>query len=163
MTGHGSALVQNSEIRVLAEVRSVNNRFLKTHIHCDLNAGRQSQLEALIKQHVNRGSLNLKIKSERLGRNDHFQLNEPVIRAYWLQLSEIAGSSQHVNLESLLHLPGVVAESISDDDSDIWAAVEKTVIEALQNLNQMRAQEGAAMKSDMQQNCSEIGEQRCPV
>jgi uncharacterized protein (TIGR00255 family) len=156
MTGHGAALVQDAEIRVLAEVRSVNNRFLKTHIHCDLNVSRQSQLEALIKQHVNRGSLNLKIKSERLQRNDHYHFNEPVIRAYWLQLSEIAGSSQHINVESLLHLPGVVAESIAEDDSDIWTAVEKTVIEALQNLNQMRAHEGAAMKSDLLQNCGEI-------
>jgi uncharacterized protein (TIGR00255 family) len=156
MTGHGQSLVQNSAVRVLAEVRSVNNRFLKTHIHCDLNANRQSQLESLIKRFVNRGSLNLKIKLDRLQKSDNYRLNEDVIRAYWLQLTEIAGSSQHVNVESILVLPGVVQETISDDDSEIWPAVESAVTQALEKLIEMRALEGAVMKRDMLQNCDEI-------
>ncbi len=159
MTGHGQALVQSPAVRVLVEVRSVNNRFLKTHIHCDLDVNRQAQLEVLLKQHLSRGSVNLKIKSEHLQQQEHYRINEPVLRAYWLQLSEIAGNSQRVNIESLLSLPGVVRENIADDDSELWPAVEQAVTEALRKLTDMRQLEGAVMKADMLQNCDEIERQ----
>ena len=138
MTGHGQALVQSPAVRVLVEVRSVNNRFLKTHIHCDLDVNRQAQLEVLLKQHLSRGSVNLKIKSEHLQQQEHYRINEAVVRAYWLQLSEIAGNSQRVNIESILPLPGVVRENIADDDAELWPVVEQAVTEALHKLSEMR-------------------------
>lgn len=158
MTGHGQGLVQDENYQVLAEIRTVNNRFLKTHVHCDLSVDRQSQLESLVKEHVRRGSVNLRIKTESLQQSDHYRLNEPVIRAYWLQLSEIAGSSQHVNVESLLALPGVVQEALIEDDSQLWPIVEAAVQEALKHLVEMRTREGATMQQDMLQNCHEIGQ-----
>ena len=66
MTGHGQASVQNDQVRVVAEIRSVNNRFLKTNINCDLDAAHQSKLETLVKKYVNRGSLNLRLKTHFL-------------------------------------------------------------------------------------------------
>lgn len=159
MTGHGQALVQSPAVRVLVEVRSVNNRFLKTHIHCDLDVNRQAQLEVLLKQHLSRGSVNLKIKSEHLQQQEHYRINEAVVRAYWLQLSEIAGNSQRVNIESILPLPGVVRENIADDDAELWPVVEQAVTEALHKLSEMRQLEGAVMKADMLQNCDEIQRQ----
>ena len=64
MTGHGQALVQNSQVRVLAEVRSVNNRFLKTHVNGDFDVNRHSQVENLVKQYVTRGNVNLKVRTK---------------------------------------------------------------------------------------------------
>ena len=157
MTGHGQSLVQNSQVRVLAEVRSVNNRFLKTNVSCDLDASHQSKLENLIKKFINRGSVNLKVKSERLLKGGDYKLNDAVIRAYWLQLSEVAGSSQSINVESLLQLPGVVQENVADDYSEvIWPSLEQAVTEALQKHLEMRSQEGAVMQHDMRQNCTAI-------
>lgn len=159
MTGHGQALVQNSQVRVLAEVRSVNNRFLKTHINCDFDVNRQSQLENLVKQQVSRGNVNLKIRSQKLQQSQNYKLNEPAVRAYWLQLSEIAGSSQSVNLESILQLPGVIEENIAEDSDEVWEAVQQAVAESLDKLTQMRTLEGAAMEKDMRQNCRDVSDQ----
>ncbi len=157
MTGHGQALVQDSQVRVLAEVRSVNNRFLKTNITSDLDVDHQSRLESLVKKYVHRGSVNLKVKSQFLEPGESFKLNEPVLRAYWLQLSEIAGNAQSINIEALLQLPGVVQDSISDGHSEnVWPTVERAVDEALQKLTKMRAQEGAVMQANMLENCREI-------
>jgi uncharacterized protein (TIGR00255 family) len=156
MTGHGQAIVQDEKVRVLAEVRTVNNRFLKTHIHCDLDVNRQAQLENLLKENISRGNVNLKVVYERLNQPSKLQINAAVVRSYWLQLAEIAGNSQHVNVESVLHLPGVVSESLTEDDSDVWPLVEQAVIEALQQLKQMRDQEGVAMRTDILKNCEGI-------
>jgi uncharacterized protein (TIGR00255 family) len=156
MTGHGQSLVQTEAVRVLAEVKSVNNRFLKTHIHSDLGVARQSEMEALIKRYINRGNVNLSINTEWLLGQDHYRINSAVLRSYWLQLAEVAGNSQHVNVEALLQLPGVIDEPMTSDDSQIWPLVVQAVTDALEQLQRMRLQEGAAMRTDMLQNCGEI-------
>jgi uncharacterized protein (TIGR00255 family) len=156
MTGHGQSLVQTDAVRVLAEVKSVNNRFLKTHLHSDLNVNRQAEIETLVKQHISRGTVNLKIKTERLQDQNAYRINSAVVRSYWIQLAEIAGNSQHVNLESLLLLPGVVDESLTEDDADLWPLIMQATTEALMQMQKMRRQEGAAMRCDLLDNCQTI-------
>ena len=158
MTGHGQATVQDDQVHVVAELRTVNNRFLKTNVNCDLDAAHQSKLENLVKQHINRGSVNLRIKTQMLGSSEQYKLNEPALRAYWLQLSEIAEGS--VNIESLLSLPGLVTENVHEGMNEIaWPAVEKATHEALASLNQMRSVEGAMMEKDMLSNLNTMSEQ----
>jgi uncharacterized protein (TIGR00255 family) len=157
MTGHGEALVQDESASIQVEVRTVNNRFLKLNVNSDLDAGMQSQVEALVKKHVGRGSVSVRIKSRPIGEAEPFQINESLLRSYWLQLSEIAGGSQSVNLESLLSLPGVVEETSSTDQrKKLWPIVQTAVEKALVNLNEMRGREGDAMKQDMLGNCQAI-------
>ena len=164
MTGHGEALVQDETASVQVEVRTVNNRFLKLNVNTDLDAALQSQVEGLIKQKVGRGSVSVRLKSRPAGDAQPYQLNESLLRSYWLQLSEIAGASQSVNLESLLTLPGVVEESSSPDEQEkLWPIVQTAVEQALENLNEMRAREGDAMKQDMLSNCQLITQQLAAV
>jgi uncharacterized protein (TIGR00255 family) len=160
MTGHGQASVQNDQVRVVAELKTVNNRFLKTNINCDLDAAHEAKLETLIKQNVQRGTVSLRLKTHLLGGDSTFQLNDAVIRSYWLQLSEIAGSNQSINVESLLVLPGVIADNVRDDLNEIvWPAAEQATREALAQLNEMRALEGNVMQQDMLANCKSISQQ----
>ena len=160
MTGHGEALVQDETASVQVEVRTVNNRFLKLNVNSDLDAGIQSQVEGLVKKHVGRGSVSVRIKSRSIGEAEPYQINESLLRSYWLQLSEIAGGSQSVNLESLLALPGVVEETSSADQrKQLWPIVQTAVEKALANLDEMRAREGDAMKQDMLGNCEAIKDQ----
>ncbi len=159
MTGHGQASVQNDQVRVVAEIKSVNNRFLKTNINSDLDTDHQAKLETLVKQNIKRGSVNLRVKTQLLDSSNECKLNESAIRAYWLQLSEIAGGSQSVNVESILHLPGVVDTSIDDSlNTIVWPVAEQAVKEALEKLDQMRTVEGEVMKKDMLANADSIAE-----
>ena len=160
MTGHGEALVQDETASVQVEVRTVNNRFLKLNVNSDLDAGIQAQVEGLVKKHVGRGSVSVRIKSRPTGEAEPYQLNESLLRSYWLQLSEIAGGGQSVKLESLLTLPGVVEETSSADQREkLWPIVQTAMEKALVNLNEMRAREGDAMKQDMLSNCEAIKKQ----
>ena len=160
MTGHGQASVQNDQVRVVAEIKAVNNRFLKTNIHCDLDATHQAKLEALVKQYVNRGSVSLRLKTHTLGTTGEFKFNEPILRSYWLQLAEIAGNSQTINVESLLQLPGIIAENIDDElNKVVWPLAEQATTEALESLNEMRSREGEVMQKDTQANLATIFQQ----
>ena len=156
MTGHGQASVEKDQFRVAVEVRTVNNRFLKTSINTDLNTEIESRVEQGLKAAIRRGSVSVRIKAENLQSNQRSRLNSAVIQSYWTQLSEIAGGSQTVNVESLLTLPGVIEDVDETDQEEIWPVVETALEEALKRLTEMRATEGEAMKVDMLANIDAI-------
>ena len=160
MTGHGDGLEQNDQAQVRVEVRTVNNRFLKLNVFSDLSASRQTELETLVKQAINRGSVSLRVRCNLQKSEQDYRLNKDLINSYWLQLSEVADGSQSVNLESVLSLPGVV-EEVSDDDSmeKIWPMVKAATEQALGQLDQMRRHEGEAMQKDMLANCQKISDE----
>lgn len=157
MTGHGEAAVENGQIRVVVEIRSVNNRFLKINISSDLGSAAEAKVESIIKDHVLRGSVSVRIRTTDLDVSRRYRLNAAAIRAYWLQLSEIAESSQSVKLESVLQLPGVVEESRDDSVAEAsWPVIAEAVVTAARQLDQMRQVEGQAMKADLLENTQRI-------
>ena len=156
MTGHGQASVEQEQFRVAVEVRTVNNRFLKTSINTDLNTEIESRVEQFLKTKIRRGSVSVRVKTVNLQSNQRSRLNSKVIQSYWTQLSEIADGSQSINVESLLTLPGVVEDVDDTDQEEIWPVVESALDEALKRLTKMRGVEGEAMKVDMLANIDAI-------
>jgi len=155
MTGHGQARVSNDDVQIAVEIRSVNNRHLKLNVHSELDVETQAKAEALVRDRIHRGSVTLRISIKSSG-SSQYELNDELVRAYWLQLSEIAGSSQNVNVESVLTLPGAVVEKTGADPADLWPSIEAAVNQALDGLTAMRSQEGAAMQKDMLGNIDQI-------
>ena len=156
MTGHGQASVEQDQFRVAIEIRTVNNRFLKTSINTDLGTELESRVEQQLKTTLRRGSVSVRIKTVNLQSGQRARLNSEVIQSYWTQLSEIAGGSQSINVESLLTLPGVIEDTDTTDQEELWPVVKKTLAEALQSLVEMRGTEGEAMKVDMVSNIGAI-------
>ena len=163
MTGHGQASVEQDRFRVAVEVRTVNNRFLKTSINTDLNAEVEARVEQRLKATIRRGSVSVRIKTVNLQSGHRTRLNSEVIQSYWTQLSEIAGGSQTINVESLLGLPGVVEDADTTDQEEVWPVVESALDEALKRLVQMRSTEGEAMKVDMLSNIDVIDKELAGV
>ncbi|MEM9943379.1 MAG: YicC/YloC family endoribonuclease [Planctomycetota bacterium] len=157
MTGHGQANAQTDHYRIVAEIRSVNNRFLKTTIHCELDTEHLSKIETLVKNRIHRGSVNVRIKTSKNADQPVYRLNDRAIQAYWTQLAEIAGGSQGVNVEAILQLPGVIDDEMDESATrELWPKVELAVNQALANLNHMRMQEGQVMETNMLANCDQI-------
>ena len=156
MTGHGQASVEQDQYRVAVEIRTVNNRFLKTSINTDLTTEIESRVEQRLKATLRRGSVSVRIKTVNLQSSQNARLNADVIQSYWTQLSEIAGGSQSINVESLLTLPGVIDDTDTADQEDVWPVVESALDEALKRLVEMRGTEGKAMQVDMLSNIDAI-------
>lgn len=156
MTGHGQASVEQSQIRIAVELRTVNNRFLKILVNSDLGSNIESKVEQQLKSQLSRGSVSARIKTTYLDQDRNFRLNGQAIQAYWTQLSEIAGGSQTINVESILHLPGVIDDTDSADVDAVLPVVESALTQAIDRLVQMRQTEGEAMKLDMLSNVESI-------
>jgi len=175
MTGHGEAQRQQDGVRVAVELRTVNNRFLKVSLRVSEGyGGLEPQIEALVRNRLHRGTVTVSVRVDRESSPDDFQLNEVVLASYYRQLREVgqrAGWAGDVRIDSVLTLPGVVAENAQHrlDAETVWPLVETTLTEALQSLSRMRADEGAAMGRDLHANCEAIVadleqiEQRAPL
>ncbi len=151
MTGHGSAVAQDERVQVLAEIRAVNNRFLKITVSSELDAEFQAKTESLIRERIQRGAVNVRIQMQFLATDSHYQINRAQLESYRQQLGSHPAlfGSGHV-----LTLPGVVVESIEASNlQDSWPTIESAIKEAMDTLIDMRIKEGQAMLADLSDNC----------
>ncbi len=155
MTGHGTGVSQTGQVQVLAEIRSVNNRFLKITVLGDFDAAHQAKLDAMLRSRIQRGAVTLRLQIHFLNGNSQFQINLPQVRAYREQLAEVF--SEESDVSSLLLLPGIVSEVVEDSRLDsVWPEIEIATNEAIRNFIAMRAEEGQTMLSDLLENCDLI-------
>ncbi|HEX5103544.1 MAG TPA: YicC/YloC family endoribonuclease [Pirellulaceae bacterium] len=162
MTGHGEAHRHDPSLSVAIEIRTVNNRYFKLNIRTSEGyILLEPQIEAVVRQHVRRGTVQLNLQIGREPSADDYKLNEAVLRGYLMQLERLTGRSladQPASLPPLLALPGVVHEPSAQLDviESQWPVIESVLTAALERLAKMRAAEGAAMAADLSANAQTI-------
>jgi len=158
MTGQGQAHCSNDRYSVVAEIRAVNNRFLKISFNSqDMVSSLVPELEAVVRDQVRRGSVNDHVKIERQIKTDQYRIDASVIRGYQQQISKLSEGAS-VSPADLLALPGVIIESDleSENDDEHLQIVKEAVRLATEKLNQMRQNEGQAMAEELVRGCDEI-------
>ena len=165
MTGYGDARQQEDSRLVTAEVRTVNNRYLKVNLRCpDAYASIESQIEKLIRDTIARGTVNLSLRAETMGQADRYRVDEAVVQAYWEQMTSLSDSmnlSTPQDLSVLFALPGVVSEKDTGeiDPASEWPIVKAVVGSALAKLNEFRQIEGESMRQELSHHCGLVRDQ----
>jgi uncharacterized protein (TIGR00255 family) len=165
MTGFGSATAEDDRLSVQAEIRTVNNRYLKISTrYPDFYAKLGSQIEKLLRAGINRGTVNLTLRIDHLNRTSEYLLDQEVLQQYWQQLKKV-NEECHLplpdNLDSLLSLPGAVIDSDSRThtaESD-WPLIEQAIKKALEELTEFRQKEGESAQADLQSSNQIISDQ----
>ena len=162
MTGFGEVRDDREGYAIVVELRTVNSRYFKLHLRTTDGYGAlESRAEAIIRKFVKRGTIHCNIRIRHLGSADDYRLNKSVLNQYIDQLQEVAavrGFDERLRIEPLASLPGVVEEvsTAAQDASHVWPLVEPTLRSALQQLSKMRAEEGAALAKDLEEQCSTV-------
>jgi uncharacterized protein (TIGR00255 family) len=161
-------------------VRAFNHRFLDLRFRLpgDLEAA-ESQLRALVRGHVRRGHLDVRMEMERNGR-PALEVDRDFVRSYLqvhIELQREHNLSGEPDLTALLRIPGVLRRSetaLSGEDAvRLVGLAEKTLSEALKRLNEMRSREGAALENELRgrlgkievarKKLAELGERALPA
>ena len=159
MTGHGEARGQQDQTLVSVDVRAVNHRFLKVVTRTTEGyAALEPLVEGAIRRTIRRGTVQVDVQIQRPPSADQYQINEDALVAYRRQLQKLCTEMQWdegVALADLLLLPGVVAETPAarPEVEPLWPLVQEVLLHALERLDQMRLQEGAAMAEDLLIQC----------
>lgn len=155
MTGQGQAQLSGELGSIAVEVRTVNNRGLKlvTRLAEPLSKF-EAKVEAVVRKHLTRGSVNLNVRWRRHASVSNYQVNTVFVETLYRQLSDLQSrleTSAPIDLAQLAAIPGVVEECNQDDidQESLWHFTEDAVTQALVDLNAMRATEGASMGNSL--------------
>jgi uncharacterized protein (TIGR00255 family) len=149
MTGFGSAEASVGGYRVAVEIRSVNHRFFNPSIKTPSALSKlEGDIRELLRERVTRGHVTASV---RLGADTESgpRLDADRIAAYAQQLREInsrLGLPDAVTIEALLRLPHVVTTEEASEPPANPEAILPIVRLALEELDGMRATEGAKLR-----------------
>jgi uncharacterized protein (TIGR00255 family) len=164
MTGFGDARFQDERLSVSVEVRAVNNRYLKVVTKCpEAYAALESEIERIVRESINRGTVNVAIRVDRLWGSDEFAINQVALKSYWSQLQAAAhelGAPAPLDLAQVLAVPGVVSDESrrSADVQTDGGIIRRLLAEALGKLQTFRIDEGRSMGRELSENASAIAE-----
>jgi uncharacterized protein (TIGR00255 family) len=157
MTGYGEARSQSDQLSLSIELRALNNRYLKVSVRApDPYHLLEAEFEKVIRRQIKRGTIQLQLRCERQASPQDFRINAVALASYAQQIQTVAAQLGLPNrgeslLAQVLTLPGVVPEpgSLAFALHDDWPIMEKVLLEALQQLNAMRQEEGRAMALEL--------------
>jgi uncharacterized protein (TIGR00255 family) len=149
MTGFGSAESSVGSHRVAVEIRSVNHRFFSPSIKTPSALARlEGDIRELLRERITRGHVTASV---RIGSDAEAgpRIDAERIAAYAAQVREIndrLGLKDAVTMEALLRLPQVVTTEEVAAPPDSADAILPVVRQALEEMDSMRAAEGAKLR-----------------
>lgn len=159
MTGCGRGSATSGAWEAIAEIRSVNHRFLDVACRLPRNLGfLENTVRKAIAGTVRRGHVDVLISARRLeGAQQEVRVNLPLAESYLAAakaLGERLGKkSGKLKVAQLMRMEGVleVTEAAMDEEA-VATALQAALTEALSQLDEMRLREGAALSSDLRQH-----------
>jgi len=165
MTGFGRGSASGDDFTVAVEIKTVNNRYLDIHLRLSQEL---SPLEMIIRKRVGarlaRGRVDLNINFERTGATT-YEVNRPLIAGYVSAMREIQHEfnlAGDIDISSVARLPGALAPARDGLGEVNTAGLERALDEALDSLELMRENEGAALAEEMRSRLGKI-EAEVPV
>lgn len=160
MTGHGRAQQVDEGLSIDAEVRSVNNRFLKVtyKLHESLTF-LENQIEGLVREKVRRGSVHVTLRLSGGAVAMANRVSESTLKSYLDQVVRSVGVQGYlisIELGSILQLPGVLLPNPGSEPEKLTALALSTLGQALDNLNRMRQIEGQQMGKELTESAAKV-------
>ncbi len=161
MTGFGKATLQLAAKKITIEVKSLNSKQLDMNLRLPLfYREKESDIRHIMAEKLVRGKVDLSFYSEVTGAEKAPRINAVLVDEYIRQLKAITDKHdvQGDILAAVMRLPDVMQAAEDEVDEAEWAAITKTIHEAVDLLNRFRSDEGATLKSDLEERLAVIRE-----
>lgn len=157
MTGYGRSRRFAGDVEIVTEIRAVNHRFLDISVKVPrMYTAFEPAIRKIVGDRVQRGKLDVVVsRSGGKGGVMDVQVDARLAQSYYAclrQLKEQFGLSGDISLSDMLQLNEIVVPVEKENAIEQeWAdVVEKSIIESLDALDEMRQTEGLALWADME-------------
>ncbi|MSO19650.1 MAG: YicC family protein [Acidobacteria bacterium] len=165
MTGFGSATTQHEGLSLTAMLRSVNHRHMDLRVHLpEWLLPLENKVRGMVQARNARGHMDLRVTAESTGGTG-VSVDEELVARYmetFERLGALYRISRQTDAATLLQLPGVVTRKDVSGGVELNSAIEaiflSTVERAVESWDQMRAQEGTALATDMRERLATLRE-----
>jgi uncharacterized protein (TIGR00255 family) len=161
MTGFGGASGAVDGVEYSVEVRSVNNRYLKTTLKLPESWSQSEyEIDRMLRQKVQRGTVTVSVRMRIPDDQAASKVNTSALLSYVEQLRVVemeANPTLRIDLAALLQLPGVCESRPMDElVSRTEAGLMKLIEQALSAMMEMRRREGETIREDLLANCKAL-------
>lgn len=152
MTGYGKATTTFGDKKINVEIKSLNSKAMDLSARiAPLYREKEMEIRNMIAQALERGKVDLYIWIEKDTAETATPINVALVENYYNQIKTIAENCRiplpQDWFATLLRMPDVLTKVETQELQDEeWAAVKKTIEEAIQHLVDFRKQEGAALE-----------------
>ena len=161
MTGFGKAVCELPKKKIHIEIRSLNSKQLDINTKMPF-VYREKELEIrnLIGKYLIRGKIDLNLFVEVLEEENVPVINKSVMSNYYHQLKKITDElyidqDEHL-LPIIMRLPEILSAEKKELDEGEWIAVSRGIMNAADEVNQFRDQEGESIAADMNRQTAVI-------
>jgi uncharacterized protein (TIGR00255 family) len=161
MTGFGRAEAHIEGVDYAVEIRSVNGRYFKASVRLpEMWSHAEADVEKLLREKLRRGTVTLSLRMRIRTEAAAHTVNEAALANYVRQVRSAIGDDIQVDAGTMLALPGVCEPPSADELCEkSRPALMETIEGAIQELLDMRRQEGEALETDLLAHCQEIERQ----
>ncbi|GAB2528646.1 YicC family protein [Rufibacter soli] len=157
MTGFGSAQLETDAFTLNIELKSLNSKSMDLSLRIPRSlSDKELEIRNLISKSLVRGKVNLTIEvSRNKGAAGRSRINTELLKQYYQEMEQAAAQlgAQSPDLFRLaLHMPDVMQTEASEDpktEDVTWEQVQPLLLEAIENFNTFRADEGKALTSEI--------------
>ena len=170
MTGFGAASSRENGFLISSEIKTVNNRYLKTSIKTPEGfAALEPRIDELLRKKIERGSVNFTLKLEREANENSIELDFGALKKYLAEANRFAKENPDFarfdrlgSFADFLRLPGVVCDKSNAVREDIaeslWSSIQRSAVDALEKMQTMRRVEGVATATYLKENLVQLQE-----
>ena len=162
MTGFGRCVMEDADWTQTWEIRSVNNRHLDLKWRLPLQArGLESRLERVVRRFAARGRMEITLTLQQRGAAANLRFDAAQASAMLDQVAALAdlhGDTFEPDYNALFAIPTLWERESEDGDDEMEERLEEGLIAALEDWNESRETEGAALARDMTSRIAQMEE-----
>lgn len=153
MTGFGRAEQTVGEKTFLVEVKALNGKQFELQLKLPpLLKPYEFDIRNMLQENLLRGTIDCYVNIKQNGTSKPVNINTELIKAYYLQIKELAGEldiDTNSVLSALLRLPEVVSPTNDFLNENDFAEFSKVLQAAIKELNNHRIDEGNSLEKDL--------------
>jgi uncharacterized protein (TIGR00255 family) len=159
MTGFGRGAASGENFAVAVEIKTVNNRYLDVHLRLSQElAVTEMHIRRIVSNRLSRGRVDVNLNLDRTGPTN-YEINHPLIAGHVNALRDIQHEFNlggEIDINSVARLPGALTPTRDGLNEAHLTGIEAAVSAALDDLQQMRESEGAALAEEMRVRVAKI-------
>lgn len=162
MTGFGQCAVDDGQVQISVEVKSLNSKFLDLNLRLPKAfSDKEIEVRNLISEKLERGKVSIAAEYQRYGESEVQQsYNDKLFIAYYSELKKLADrvvAPYEQLFELALNSPEVIQVKIkATDNEEEWAKVKSCIVEALEKCDRFRKTEGQVLEQMLKGCCAVI-------
>ncbi len=162
MTGFGRGEAAENGLNATVEIKTLNSRFLDISIRLPQQLQQKElELKELFQKSINRGKLNVNVNlTQQDNAQPSIKIDTTKVQFYANLLNEVrdvAGIEESIKVKDIISFGDIfISEEEDGDEQEKWDLVQKATFLAIENLMEMRNQEGGQLKNDLLSRIAEI-------